>query len=459
MKWLYNLALYFAAVLSSPWWLYRLATSARYRSGLGERLGRVPARLRAGEKLRCIWLHAVSVGEVLACGQLLAELRQAYPEHAIVISTTTAVGQRLARERHGEENVFYFPLDFGWAIRPYLRALQPQLVIMAETEFWPNFLRLARMHGAQIAVVNGRISDRSLPGYRRWRWFLRHVLANISLFLAQSEEDRRRLVEIGAPAARVYVSGNLKFDVRAPETAPIVAQLRKAIPPESPVIVCGSTVDEEEFLLWGALQGVLKEFPGALMILAPRRPERFDKVAALAAGVGAGMPERSRELAGMPRMNFWRRSDLPAGEQLYGGVLLLDSIGELASVYSLATLVFVGGSLVPRGGHNILEPAHFGKPILVGPHTENFRDVTSIFLAAGALRVVRGFRDGRQKGDLGEAMRELLRNPAEREVLGRRAAEVMHAHAGATARTVAALSQLMLPQPLFAELAAVERVW
>src|SRR5437764_9569528 len=213
MVFLYNLALFAAMILSSPWWLLRMARAGKYRAGLGERLGRVPARIRAGEKRGGIWIHAVSVGEVLAVAKLIEDFHREYPRLPLVISTTTAAGQKLARERYGEENVFYFPLDFGFAIRPYLRALQPRLVILAETEFWPNFLRLAKQSGVRVAVVNARISDGSLPGYRRWKFWLRRVLANIDLFLAQSEEDQSRLMTIGAAPERVNVSGNLKFEV------------------------------------------------------------------------------------------------------------------------------------------------------------------------------------------------------------------------------------------------------
>src|SRR5579864_1433683 len=214
MYFLYSVVAAVGLLLSSPWWLLRMLTSGKYRAGLDERLGRFPARLKyQARRGQGIWIHAVSVGEVLAVSALVHELRELYPDHRIVISTTTQAGHQIARNRYGPENVFYFPIDLGFAIRPYLRRLHPQLVIMAETEFWPNFLHLARKSGANIAVVNARISNRSLPGYRRWRTLLSPVLQNIDVFLAQSEEDRERLIAIGAPAERVQVSGNLKFDV------------------------------------------------------------------------------------------------------------------------------------------------------------------------------------------------------------------------------------------------------
>src|SRR5438552_927427 len=311
---LYNLALIAALVVSAPWWLLRMARAGKYRAGPRERLGRVPPRIRAGKKRGGIWIHAVSVGEVLAIAKLAEELRREHPQLPLFISTTTAAGQKLARERYGEENVFYFPLDFGFAVRPYLRALQPHLVILAETEFWPNFLRLAKQSGVRVAVVNARISDGSLPGYRRWKFWLRRVLANINLFLAQSEEDQRRLVAIGVAAERVQVSGNLKFDVKPAQKTPLSEDLRRRLQASAafPVVVCGSTVEGEELALAGSFQTLLREYPNGLMIYAPRHPERFDSVAVLIASRDAG------HLPCLPRLNFWRCSQLPADAVLRG---------------------------------------------------------------------------------------------------------------------------------------------
>jgi len=262
---LYSLAAALALLLSAPWWLFRMLRYHKYRAGLRERLGFVPARLwnrdAARDAASCvstsehgsIWIHAVSVGEVLAVEQLIKELRSANPGRRIFFSTTTAAGQKLARERHGEENVFYFPLDFAFAIRSYFRRLRPRLVVLAETEFWPNFLRLAKKSGARVAVVNARISDRSYPGYRRWRGVLCGVLQNVDLFLTQSEEDARRLAEIGAHAERITVSGNLKFDVQPPQSVPLQQELKARLQQAEafPVLVCGSTVEGEEFPLLG----------------------------------------------------------------------------------------------------------------------------------------------------------------------------------------------------------------
>jgi 3-deoxy-D-manno-octulosonic-acid transferase len=419
MYFLYSVLLGLAVLFAAPWWLARMLAQGKYRTGLGERLGRVPARL--GSAQGCIWVHAVSVGEVLAVSGLVAGLRARFPARRVVVSTTTATGQRLARERFGAENVFYYPADFAFAIRPYLRALRPSLIVLAESEFWPNFLRLARCAGARIAVVNARVSDRSLPRYLRLRAPWRRVLGGLDLFLAQSQEDAGRLVAIGTPEARVSVGGNLKFDVQPPEALPAIEMLRRILQPATAVVVCGSTAEGEEPVVLRAFTAALEKHPRGVLILAPRRPERFGAVAELIAASG---------------LKFWRRSQLAGNETLSGGVLLLDSIGELAALYSLASVAFIGGSLVPRGGHNILEPAQFGVATLVGPHTENFRDIIGIFERAGAVKVVS------PEGFAGELLR-LLDDACARQELGRRAAEVVRQHRGATERTLSELEKLL----------------
>jgi len=418
----YSALLALGLLLSLPYWLLEMLRHGKYQVGLGERLGRVPPRILEEKPRRTIWIHAVSVGEVLAVGNLAEEINRQWPEYRIVVSTTTDTGQALARKRFGEENVFYFPLDFGFAIRPYLSVLRPELVVIAETEFWPNFLRLVHSRGALIAVANARISDRSLPGYRRWRNILSGVLENVDLFLAQTPTDAQRLAEIGAAADRIQISGNLKYDIATPAASPITAQLREAFERfgTGPVLVCGSTVEGEEALLLRAFENVVASYPQAVMILAPRRPERFDEVVRLLAD---------------SKIRFWRRTTWK-DEQISGGVLLLDTIGELASLYALADVAFVGGSLQPHGGHNILEPAQHGVAIVVGNHTENFRDMVELFRRQNAVRVV-------SPAELPRVWMELIANPEERLVLGRNAAETARSQTGATRRTVEALASLL----------------
>src|SRR2546430_5170486 len=219
---LYSALLATVLLLGSPYWIFQMLRHGKYRRGLGERFGVVPQRIRS-DRRRSIWIHAVSVGEVLAISELVKQLRSEYPEHRIVVPTTTDTGQTLSATRFGSDSVFYFPLDLEFCVEPYFDVLQPELVVVAETEFWPNFLRTARRRGVRVAIVNARISDRSLPGYRRWNLLLTRVLHNIDLFLAQTPEDARRLAEIGAEANRVRIGGNLKFDVSPPSAPAIVA--------------------------------------------------------------------------------------------------------------------------------------------------------------------------------------------------------------------------------------------
>jgi 3-deoxy-D-manno-octulosonic-acid transferase len=423
----YSALLAVVLVLALPWWLWQMARSGKYRAGLGERFGFVPKRLRTGEREPTIWVHAVSVGELLAIGGLIQLLREQNPQHRIVVSTTTATGQQLAREKYGDRDVFYFPLDFGFALRPYLKELRPELVVVAETEFWPNFFRIAKKFGARVAVVNARISDRSFPRYRRLKRLLRPVLSHVDEFVAQSDIDRGRLVEIGAPAERVVVSGNLKFDIKPPKVSALIGQLQVGIKNSqaNPVIVAGSTVEGEEPILLEAFRRVLKWYPTAALILAPRHPERWPAVIELL------------RASGLP---WWRRTEWTSDTPIAGGIFLLDSIGELAALYHLATVAFVGGSLVPRGGHNILELAHYGVPIVVGPHNENFRDIVDMFTRAGAVDVI-----GREK--FADEIVHLLDTEQKRALLGRHALDVVRANSGATARTAEVLAGFLHHAP------------
>jgi 3-deoxy-D-manno-octulosonic-acid transferase len=421
---LYSVALALGLVLSLPFWLFQIARHGKYWRSFPQRMGKVPQGLTAKPGERLIWIHAVSVGEVLAVAGLIAQIRQVFPQHRIVISSTTDTGHALAQKRFGAENTFYFPMDFAFAIRPYLRALRPELIVLAETEFWPNFMRLGHASGARVAVVNARISDRSWPNYRRFSWALTKILRNVDLFLTQTQQDSERLQSIGADPTRIRVTGNLKFDVSLPSPPPILEPLRQALDAEGagPVLVCGSTVEDEERLLLKAFENILVKHPKAVMILAPRHPERFHTVAAIIQQMGIPFHLRSR----------WSR------EPLAGSVFLVDTIGELAALYGLADLAFVGGSLVPRGGHNIIEPAQYGVAVVTGNHTENFRDIVWLFQSRDAVRIV-------GMAELPLVLMQLLDNIDERAALGRRAQETIHSQMGATARTLQALTAL-LPQ-------------
>lgn len=422
---LYSLAWVAVLAVGAPWWLWKMATTGKYREGLAERLGKVPARLfSAADSRTAIWVHAVSVGEVIAVSGLVREVLSRAPQHRIVVSTTTRAGQQIARDRFGAENVFYYPLDFAFAVRPYLRKLRPELFVLAETEFWPRMLHETRNAGIRVAVVNARISDRSYPRYLRLRALWKRILRGIAIALAQTEEDVARLQAIGIPSDQVQLGGNLKYDVRANPSLPVVELIQAALPGNAKLLVCGSTLEGEDQLLLDAWPRLTTDNPNLRMVLAPRHPERFAAVAALLDQTGTRWSRRSE----------WGTSDRADFEA--GSILLLDSIGELAAIYSLATVAFIGGSLVPAGGHNPLEPAQFGVPILMGPHYENFREIVEKLKARQAIRIV-------EPAQLGDVLLAMLREESASRTMGDRAREVFHTEAGATARTVAALLALL----------------
>ena len=420
---IYTFALFMVLAFGLPYWLLVMTTNGKYREGLSERLGWVPDRLREGDSRKTIWVHAVSVGEVLAASRLVNELSACAPQYRVLLSTTTQTGQRLARERTGASHTFYFPLDFPWIVKRYLRTLDPVLLVLVETEFWPNLLTACRRSSIPVAVVNGRISDRSLPRYLRLRAIWKQILAGVSIMMAQSEEDAKRLKAIGAPAGRVSFAGNLKFDVRSAEPAAITTTLREKLAPGTRVLVCGSTLDGEEEILLDAFQQLLKTFPDCVMILAPRHPERFARVAGLL---------KNRKDRFVRRSNWMKR---PAKIKP-GTVILLDSIGELASVYALASVAFVGGSLVPGGDHNPLEPAQFAVPVVMGTHYANFRAIIDTLLQAEALKLA-------TKETLVPMLENLLTDVDAANALGVRALEVFHHQSGATGRAVTALLGLL----------------
>ncbi len=420
MMFLYSVALTSALLLSAPVWGWRMLRQGRYRAGLRDRLGSIPERVVRSTRGRpLVWLHAVSVGEVQAASRLVEEMRAALPGYAIVVSTTTPTGQQVARERFGVDNVFFYPLDFAFAVRTYLRVLQPRLVVLMESELWPRMIVECARRGIPVAVVNARVSDRSLPRYMALRALWRPLLRRISLLLAQSDEDARRWRAIGVPAGRVFTTGNLKYDVRVPQETPLTVLLRKHLPTGVKVLVCGSTHEGEEVLLLDCWRKTGLE---GVMILAPRHPERAAQVEQLAAA-------RAFHLE---RLSAWRLA--PAGIAS-GAVLLVDTVGELASLYALATIAFVGGSLVPRGGQNPLEAGRFGVPVIMGPSYENFREVVHGMRDAGALHLA----DSRE---ICTALQTHLQTAGDGE-LCRNVLAYVEANGGATARTLAALTSLL----------------
>jgi 3-deoxy-D-manno-octulosonic-acid transferase len=419
----------FFAVMS-PYLVYQAIRYRKYVASLPERLGYLPLSFNLDGD-RSIWIHAVSVGEVLTARALLPDLRERYPRLRIFLSTTTMTGQEIARNNlQYVDAVFYFPFDFAFIVNRTLRLVKPRLFIMMETEIWPNLLRACRRAGVKTMLVNGRISSRSYPRYRMARPFFRRVLADVDRFCMQADESARRIVDIGADPARVSVTGSLKFDsLRIPNAVGDLAGSNRVlryfrVRADRAVVMAASTRKGEEAFVFEAFQRIRASIPDALLIIAPRKPEQWDEVERLAQRAGW-------EVA--------RRSELAVDAEPREDVVLLDTVGELAQLYQVATVVFVGGSLVDTGGHNILEPAVFGKPIVFGPHMQNFAEIAQVFLDHGAAIQVRGPRE------LPSTLLELLGDPVRRASLGAAARALVEANRGARVRTLDALAELLPP--------------
>lgn len=425
----YSLLLAVGLALSLPWWLFRLATTQRYREGLGQRLGRVAATLRETVRgRRVVWVHAVSVGEVLAASRLVAELEPALEAAfggawRVVVSTTTRTGQELAQKRFGAERVFYYPLDLGFAVRAYLDALRPEALVLMESELWPRLVYECERRRIPVAVANARVSDRSFRRGTRVRVLWGKALRKVSLWLAQSEEDARRLCAMGARADAVRVSGNLKYDVRSSGANAMTRRVEELLG-GTRLVVAGSTLEGEEAALLAAWTAVRAEARDVALLIAPRHPERFDAVAEMVRGKGLPLV-RCSGLAG-------HAEPITADT-----VLVLDTIGDLAAMYGLAAVAFVGGSLAPRGGHNPLEPAQFGVPVIIGRSFENFRDIVAKMQAQQAICIV---QDEKQ---LEAVMLGMLKDGDAARATGERGREVFEAQQGATARSVEAIVALI----------------
>ena len=431
----YSLLTLFIFVVVSPYFVYQAIRYKKYIGSLRERLGYLPISFNLDAE-ESIWIHAVSVGEALTARALAADLKARYPRLRLFLSTTTIAGQQVARASLGPvvDAVFYFPFDWAFIVRRTLNLVKPRLFIMMETEIWPNLLRICRNRGVKTVVINGRISSRSYPRYRMIRPFFRRVLADVDRFCMQSDESARRLVDLGGDPARVTVTGSLKFDsLDGPPPAathmvhgkPRERVLRFfRISANRTVIVAGSTMRGEEAAVLKAFARIKATRNHALAILAPRQPERFAEVERLARDAGFVTA---------------RRSELPIDAEPRADVIVLDSIGELAQLYQMATVVFVGGSLADHGGHNILEPAIFGKPVMFGPHMQNFREIAEAFLANGAAIQVRSDRE------LDDAMLALVRDPVHRARLGAAARALVEANRGAKGKTLAVIAELFPP--------------
>ncbi len=425
----YSLLILIFGALAVPYLAYQAIRYKKYIGSMRQRLGYLPVSFNFdGDD--SIWIHAVSVGEALTVRSLVADLKRRYPSLKIFLSTTTMTGQQVARRNLQDvDEVFYFPFDLAFAVRRTLRLVKPRLFVMMETEIWPNLLRQCQRNGVAAVMVNGRISSRSYPRYKLARPFFRRVLADIDRFCMQTEESARRIIDIGADPSRVVVTGSLKFDsIGSPAGPNLEARGQNRVlryfrmTSGRPVVVAGSTMPNEEPYVLDAFRRIKASVTNPLLIIAPRHPERFTEVA-----------QMSRDLAFVTV----RRTDLPIDAEPRGDVVVLDTIGELPQVYQIATAVFIGGSLVDTGGHNILEPAAFGKPVVFGPYVHNFREIADAFIAHDAAIQVNSARG------LEEALLALLTDPVRRARLGAAARALVDSNRGAKDKCLAIIAQLL----------------
>ncbi len=419
----YSFLLAVALTVSSPWWLWRMATSDRYRMGLRARLGVVRRSLRVAVHGReVIWLHAVSIGEVLAAEQLIYELQLALPGWRIAVSTTTTPAFKLAKQRLQGCPVFFMPLDFAYSMLRYLSVLKPRLVVLMESELWPRMLTECERAGVPVVVVNARVSDRSFPRYLRLKRLWKPLLAKVTIFLAQGDESAERLARIGVAENKIRVVGNLKYDAPEPPETTLTRALSLNLP-LADFLVCGSTLEGEEVDIIEAWVRLIATGHRGVLMIAPRHPQRFEPVVRL---VGRNAI-RVSEWIEHPRQ-------LEIGE-----ILVLDSVGNLASVFRMATAAFIGGSLVPRGGHNPLEAARFGVPVVMGPHYENFREIVDGMRAADAVVIV-------EQGNLTLALHSIVGRASRGHEIGERGKLFFESQTGATERVRLALLDLLRPE-------------
>ena len=407
-----------AGVLVSPFLLFKYATDRRFRDHLGERFGGVP---RAADGAKTLWIHAASVGEVNLAKPLVSRLKKTKPELKIHVSVNTIAGRENAAKIFPEATLSYFPLDFGGSVKRALRRIKPVGVVLIELEVWPNFVRRCAADGVPVAVVNGRMSERSFGRYKAWGGLFRGVFRKLAAVGVQNEAYAARLKEMGAEPV---VTGNLKFDAAigfdpAAEAREWRARLGLG---EAPVLVGGSTHDPEERILCETLKKLKTGVPGVRLVLAPRHLERVPEV------------QKAVEAAGL---TCYKRTELSPGGSP-DGVILLDSVGELSRVYAAATAVFIGGTFCARGGQNMLEPAALGKPVVSGPSLSNFEDIARILVEAGGMKVIDN------PVDLAGALAELLRDPDRARQIGARSVDAVQAGRGAIERTMDLIEQSVL---------------
>ena len=414
-------------VAASPYLLFRMATSEKYRHGFGQRLGAVPGR--SGDA-PCLWLHAASVGEVLAMKSLLPQLAAGLPAWSLVVSTTTRTGQEVAAKNYPDQPRCYYPVDFSWAVRRALSRIRPNCIALMEREIWPNFVGVADRAGVPVVVLNGRLSERSFRTYRFLKPFLTPALRKIRAFSVQSEAYAQRLRALGVDESRIHVTGSVKYDNVSTQAAESEQQrLRELlhVSDDDVILLGGSTHRPEERALLKVARQLSGKVASLRLVLVPRHLERIGEV------------EKEVADGGFECLRFQRieEGSVPP-EEIRTGVILVDTVGQLATMYSLASVVFVGGSLIPHGGQNIIEPAGLGKPVLFGPHIFNFQDTADLLLARQAAKMVT------DEEELLTGIESLLADPGTAQEMGNRARIAIESSKGATGRNVELLQKLLL---------------
>lgn len=420
---IYNILTILSIPFILPYLFYRAIKNPLYRKGLGQRIGFLHKELVDNIKdKKVFWVHAVSVGEVVAVSSLVRELRKRYPETTLLLSTVTETGNRTARQMLPEvDHLFYFPLDFCWMTRKIVSIIRPGLFIITETEIWPNILMEMKKIGVSVVMVNGRVSRFSFKKYSIVWPFIKEVLKNIDLFCMQTDYDAERIIRLGAPPERVKRTGNMKFDQQVLSLGKVEDYKKElGINSSAPILIAGSTHRGEEEYVVNAFQRLREKYPELVLVIAPRHPERSDEVLSLL------------NRKGIPFVRWTQRQ-----EGRGAPAIIIDTIGVLSSLYSIATIVFTGGSLVQVGGHNILEPARWGKGILYGPYMDNFRELSDMFVSEGAAIQIKG------PDELASTIARLLDNRDLLTEMGKRGLKIIGENQGATDRNIEFIAQLL----------------
>ncbi|MCK4401498.1 3-deoxy-D-manno-octulosonic acid transferase [bacterium] len=424
---IYNTLLYFISIIAAPYFLCKLVFYKKHRMGLSQRFGKLPQSLiDTAQSGKSVWIHAVSVGEVAAAMPFIEEFRKMFPKYRIFLSTVTATGNQFAKKIKNIDGLFFFPFDYLFAVKKVLEHISPNIFITFETEIWPNFLKSAQDMNIPCILINGRISPDSFKHYKKIKFFFKHILKNFSVFCMQTEQDKTRILELGAEKRKVRVTGNTKFDalVSKEENTDIKNKFIKifCIEENDKVIIAGSTHKGEEKKVLDAFQYICQKASNVLLILAPRHPERFQEVT---------------KLLKNKNISYILRSTLAKTKREKQQIIILDTIGELSKLYTIADVVFIGGSLVPTGGHNVIEPASLGKPVVFGPYMYNFTESAKLLLEGkGAIQIP-------DEAGLADCLLKLILNPEYAKQMGDTAKRIVSEKKGASKRNLEIISRFL----------------